>query len=216
MLDSVNITRRQSEIRQQLADLVGKESPDETETRQMGELDTEYRTNETRFRAALIAEDTERRDAGAELETRGGNEWAEMVGKFEMRQVVLALDEGRNLDGSTAEVVTEMRSQNGYQGFPIPWAALALETRAGETIGSGTPDPITTAPIIDRIFPQSVAARMGVASVNIGTGEREYPVTTSAVVSGWAASETGAVAGPTAARPLAASAYFSGWRACGS
>ena len=83
MLDSVNITRRQSEIRQQLAELVGKDKPAEDETRQMADLDTEYRTNETRYRAALVAEDTERRDAGAELETRGGNEWADLVGKFE-------------------------------------------------------------------------------------------------------------------------------------
>ena len=55
MLDSLKITRRQSEIRQQLAGLVGKEAPSEDETRSMETLDTEYRTNETRFRAALVA-----------------------------------------------------------------------------------------------------------------------------------------------------------------
>ena len=56
MLDSVKITRRQSEIRQELATLVGKENPSEDETRSMEALDAEYRTNETRFRAALVAE----------------------------------------------------------------------------------------------------------------------------------------------------------------
>ena len=55
MLDSVKIQRRQSEIRQQLAELVGKETPTEDETRSMGDLDQEYRTNETRYRAALVA-----------------------------------------------------------------------------------------------------------------------------------------------------------------
>ncbi len=34
--------------------------------------------------------------------------------------------------------------------------------------------------------------------VNVGVGALEYPVTTSAVTAGWAATETGAVAGPTA------------------
>ena len=60
MLDSVKIARRQSEIRQQLAELVGKEKPSEDETRQMDTLDGEYRTNETRYRAALVSEDARR------------------------------------------------------------------------------------------------------------------------------------------------------------
>ena len=53
----------------------------------MEALDGEYRSNETRYRAALIAEDEERRDAKDELETRGDREWAELVGRFELRQV---------------------------------------------------------------------------------------------------------------------------------
>jgi hypothetical protein len=52
-------------------------------------------------------------------------------------------------------------------------------------------------PIIDRIFADSAAARMGASMVNIGIGEAEYPVTTSSVAAGWAATETGNVAGPT-------------------
>ena len=196
MLDSVKIARRQSEIRQELAGLVGKDKPTEDETRSMSELDTEYRSNETRFRAALVAEDTERREAGEELETRSDREWAETVAGFELRQVALALDEGRALSGQTNEIVTELRSRGGYRGVPIPWEAL--EVRAGETIASGTPNPIRTAPIIERLFAGSVAARMGGQMVNVGVGELEYPVTTSAVSAGWAASETGNVPGPNA------------------
>ncbi|MEY8826893.1 phage major capsid protein, partial [Sedimentitalea sp. XS_ASV28] len=76
MLDSVKIIRRQSEIRQELATLVGKDNATENETRKMGELDAEYRANETRYRAALIAEDEERQDARGELETRSEREWS--------------------------------------------------------------------------------------------------------------------------------------------
>jgi HK97 family phage major capsid protein len=195
MLDSVKITRRQSEIRQALAGLVGKETPTEDETRSMDTLDREYRANETRFRAALIAEDTERRAAGADLETRSGREWDDLVAGFELRQVALALDEGRALTGKTLEVVTELRSAGGYRGTPVP--LMALETRAGETIASGTPDPISTRPIIDRLFPASVAAKMGAQMISIGSGAVEWPVTTSAVTAGWAPTELGNVAGPT-------------------
>ncbi len=193
MLDSVKIARRQSEIRQQLSTLAGKPTPTEDETRSMETLDAEYRTNETRYRAALIAEDSERRDAGAQLETRAGAEWEALVSGFELRQVALHIDEGRALDGRTLEVVTELRGRGGYRGTPVPW--VALERR--NTVASGTPDPKTTRPIIDRLFPDSVAAKMGAQMIAIESGLTEWPVTTSAIAAGWQTTETGSVAGPT-------------------
>lgn len=195
MLDSVKISKRQSEIRQSLSGLAGKPTPTEDEIRQMGDLDREYSTNETRYRAALIAEDTERRAAGADLESRSDRQFADLITNFEMRQVALHLDEGRALTGQTAEVVQELRSQGGYRGTPVP--LLALEQRAGETVAAGTPDPIQTRPIIDRLFPGSVAAQMGAQMIQIGSGATEWPVTTSSVTAGWAATEEGNVAGPT-------------------
>lgn len=205
MLESVKIARRQSEIRQSLAGLVGKEKPTEDETRSMGDLDLEYRTNETRYRAALITEDQERSKAKGELETRTSKEWNELIQKFELRQVALALDEGRGLDGATSEIVTELRSKGGYRGVPVPWGAL--EVRAGETIASGTPEPKVTMPIIDRLFPASAAAQVGAQVINIDSGLMEWPVATSNVTAAWAATETGSVAGPiayaTTDRPMA-------------
>lgn len=195
MLDSVKIARRQSEIRQSLASLVGKEKPTEDEVRSIEALDLEFRHNETRYRAALICEDTERREAGSELETRSDKEWSDLMAGFELRQVAFALDEGRQLTGKTAEVVTELRSAGGFRGIPVPWGAL--EQRAGETVASGTPNPIQTRPIIDRLFPDSVAARMGAQMISIDSGAVEWPVTTSAVAAGWADGELANVAGPT-------------------
>lgn len=196
MLESVKISRRQSEIRQALAALVGKATPTDDEVRSMTDLDNEFQTNEVRYRGALVAEDNERREAGKDLETRDGKAWSDLIGRFEMRQVVLALDEGKALDGATAEVVTEMRSRGGYRGLPIPW--LALERRAGETIASGTPDPKETRPIIDRLFPASAAGRMGAQMISIDAGLIEWPVVTSSVTAGWASGETANVTGPTA------------------
>jgi HK97 family phage major capsid protein len=196
MLESVKISRRQSEIRQALSALVGKADASEDELRQIETMDKEFRANEIKYRGALISEDAERRDAKDELETRGANEWNELIGKFEMRQVALHLDEGRTLNGATNEIVSELRSRGGYRGVPIPWAAL--EMRSGETVASGVPNPMRTAPIIDRLFAQSVAARMGASMIAIDSGDVEYPVTTSSVAAAWASSETGAVGGPTA------------------
>jgi hypothetical protein len=139
MLTSVKIQKRQSEIRQSLAALVGKDKPDDNEIRALADLDAEYQGNEAKFRGALIVEDTERREAKDDLETRGDKDYAALVDKFEMRQVALFLDEGRLIDGATAEIVSELRSKGGYRGVPIPYQALVLETRAGETIASAFP-----------------------------------------------------------------------------
>ena len=193
MLNSVMIARRQSEIRQQLAALVGNPAASADEVRAMETLDAEYRANETRYRAALIAEDTERREAGADLETRSDRELAELMARFELRQVAFALDEGRELTGQTAEIVQELRSAGGFRGFPVPWAALEQRN----TVASGVANPLATQPIIDRLFPESVAARMGAQSISIDSGLTEWPVVTSSVAAGWAATEGGNVAGPT-------------------
>lgn len=195
MLTSTAITRRQSEVRQRLAELAGETAPTDEQRNELESLEREYGVNETRYRAALIAEDDERRDAGEELETREGREFDDLVAKFELRQVAAFYDEQRALDGETAEVVSEMRSQGAYQGVPVPFAVL--EQRA-DTVASGTPDPLTTAPTIDRLFPQSVASRMGCRLINIPAGEREYPVVTSSIAAGWIATEGGTTATPTA------------------
>ena len=194
MLDSVKITRRQSEIRQAFAGLVAKSDATADELRNIEAMDLEFRGNETRYRAALICEDTERREAGAELETRSESQWTDLVAGFEVRQVALYLQEGRSLDGRTAEVVTELRSKGGYRGTPVPWAALERRN----TVAAGTPNPLSTRPIIDRLFPDSVAARMGAQMISIDSGLTEWPVTTSAVTAGWQTTESGSVAGPTA------------------
>ena len=196
MLESTKIQRRQSEIRQQLAELAGAESlTDETRSK-IDDLDREYQDGERRLRAALIAEDEQRQAAKGELETRSDREWSDMLRGFEMRQVALALDEGRQLDGATGEIVSELRSAGGFRGVPVPWQAL--EQRAGETISTGTPDPISTRPIIDRLFPDSMASAMGGQMIAIDQGAAEWPVVTSSVTAGWQATETGDVAAPVA------------------
>ena len=194
MLESAQVQRRQSEIRQTLAELAGHETLTDEQRSKMDDLDRQYQDNERRYRAALIAEDEQRQAAKGELETRGDREWSDMLAGFEMRQVALALDTGRQLDGQTAEIVAELRDKGGFRGVPVPWEALE---RRDETIASGTPDPMQTRPIIDRLFPDSMAGRMGGQMIAIDSGAVEWPVVTSSVSTGWQATETGAVGGPT-------------------
>lgn len=204
MLQSAQIQRRQSEIREKLSALAANETPTAEQRGEMDTLDGEYRGNESRYRAALIAEDTERRDAGKKLETREGSEWGKLVASFELRQAALNLDEGAALSGATAEVVAELRSKGGYRGIPVPFEVL--EQRAGETVAANLPNPSDIRPLIDRLFPGSVAGAMGAAFVNIGSGSSEWPVVTDGVSVAWAPAELGNVANPspfkTAARSV--------------
>lgn len=194
MLESARIQRRQSEVREQLSALAANESLSEEQRREIDALDKEYRSNEARYRAALIAEDTERREAGKDLETREDREYSELVRNFQVSQVAGFYAENRNLEGATAEIVEEMRSKRSYAGIPVPLEAL--ETRAGETVAAGTPDPISTRPITDRLFADSVAGRMGFQTLSIAAGEAEWPVVTSSVSAGWADGELADVGGP--------------------
>jgi len=150
MLLSQKIARRQSEIREKLASLAGVESPSLEQRSELGTLDAEYGVNEQRYRAALIGEDTERRQADNAMDGQK-SDWGKLVDQFELRQAVAFLDEGRALNGATAEVVQEMRSKGGYQGVPIPLEAL--EQRAGETVAGSVVNPVDFKPIIARLFP---------------------------------------------------------------
>tara|TARA_R110002049_G_scaffold196097_2_gene365180 strand:- start:57 stop:1313 length:1257 start_codon:yes stop_codon:yes gene_type:complete len=183
MLESVRIQKKQSEVREKLAVLAAVETPSDEQLTEMRALDKTYQGNEVQYRAALTSEDTERREAGADFESRSEKEFAELIQNFELRQIAAALDDGSQLSGQTAEVVAEMRSHGSYQGLPIPLEAL--EQRAGETVASGTPDPRETRPIIDRLFPASVMGRMGAQLVNITNGQIEWPVATGGAVVGW-------------------------------
>lgn len=192
MLLSQKIMSRQSEVRELLAALASVQDLDESQAEEMANLDSEYHQNERRYRAALVSEDDARERANHVHDGAERREWGQLVGAFEIRQVVMNLAEGRPLAGETAEVVTELRNRGGYRGCPVP--ILALESRAGTTssdVGSST----LTMPIIDRLFPDSMAAAMGGSLRTIQTGAVEYPVSTSKVAAAWATTEGGDVAG---------------------
>jgi HK97 family phage major capsid protein len=201
MLLSTTISRKQSELRQELAGLAGKESPEQAELDRMSAIDKEYQNNEVRLRSALLSESTELEKARGELETRETKEWSSLLDHFEIRQAVLyQTEKNYQLSGETAEVISELHSRakaanQNIRGVMIPLESLQI--RAGETVASGTPTPKFVAPIIQRLFPQSVAALVGSELINVTSGFYEIPVTTSTISAGWSATEIGNVAGPT-------------------
>lgn len=188
MLRSQTLELRQSEIRSRLAELQSGEEITDEQHGQMDELTTEFRRNETELRAALIGEDADRQ-AHAPDDSQA-RERRSLIDSFEIRQAIGVLTERTAmLSGPTAELVQEMRSADkaNYQGIPIPYEAL-LEQRT-DTVSSGTPTPEMTAPIVDRIFADSVAQRMGIRQINVPFGDRVFPVAIAGAAFNWVASE---------------------------
>lgn len=194
MLLSKKLELERSKVRQQLGELAAKDAPTEEETRSMQTLDTQYGQLEQRFRAALISEDSERRAANEDFANNETREYSKLVDRFELRQIAACLDNGEQLSGETLEVVTELRSRGNYAGLPVPLEAL--EIRSGETVAGGVFDPKQTRPVIERLFPASVAAQMGIELITIDHGAVEWPVSTGGATAAWAGSELGDVGGP--------------------
>ena len=135
----------------------------------MEDLDAEYRTNETRYRGRA---DRRGRTSGARpranSRTRGGREWADLVAGFEMRQVALALDEGRQLDGRTAEVVTELRARRrlSRRAGAVGGARTARRRDRRQRHAGPDPDAADHRPAVSRTC---AAARMGAQMIAIDT-----------------------------------------------
>ena len=154
MLDSVKIARRQSEIRQALAGLVGKDTPSEDETRSMETLDSEYRTerNPLPRRAGRRGQRAARGQAPSWRPATDG-QWADLVRRLR----AAAGGAGRS---TRAEPPTAGRPRwcrrcaatGGYRG--VPGAVAGAGTALGRDHRlAACFDPMQMRPVIDRLFP---------------------------------------------------------------
>ena len=120
MLRSQTLQLGQSEIRGRLAELQSGDEITDEQRGEMGELTGEYQNNETELRAAMISEEGDRQANAPE--DGQAVEWRRHIENFEIRQAIGALSERTaRLTGPTAEVVEELRGQDGakYQGIQV-------------------------------------------------------------------------------------------------
>ena len=165
MLQSQKLALRASEIRTRLAALAAVEEMTEEQRTELGNLRTEYGDIETRYQAALIAEDKppeHRRD------TPEGRELRAMVEGANVGSIFEAVLEHRQTVGREKE----LQDHYGLAANAVPLAML--ETRAV------TPAPADVgqnqAAIVPGVFPQSCAAFLGVDMPTVGVGEAVFPV----------------------------------------
>ena len=156
---------RRSETREKINDLIRTgTSQEDISSREA--LEVELKATETELRAAIEAE-------GAANTSPESREWAGLNSRFDLGQMFTNVMEHRMSTGPIAEV----QKERGLAANAIPTDMLMVEHRAA------TPAPgqvgQNQAMITGYVFPQSVAAFLGIPSDMVPVGDATFPVLTS-------------------------------------
>ncbi|MCY4028367.1 MAG: phage major capsid protein [Acidobacteria bacterium] len=185
MTQSQKLTVRASEIRTRLNEIAGLAADAVTDEvrAETDRLTTEYGTVETQLRAAIVAEDEERREA----ETRGGDVDAEtralraLQERTSLGRYLAGFADGEALTGAEKELA-ETRGLS-TAGNVIPWDALLppsgapVELRADAvTPAPASGNPVGQSEIVQRVFARAAVGRLGVAMPSVPVGTASYPV----------------------------------------
>ena len=180
MKNSQTILLDISETREELNGLVSKSEMSSEEEQKMQSLTEKIQGLEKRYRAAVVAEDTDSEQNGTETETSTETiELNKLREAVSVGEIINAQLETRSVEGETAEYLQE----KGLASNQVPIEILTpgtfnvpnakLETRATDAPG----DVQTNQQMfLDAMFPQSVAQFMGVRFDTVEAGESVYPV----------------------------------------
>ena len=195
---------RQSETREKLNALVGKDELSDTERADLTAQQTAMRAIETELREALVERDESDDgddDAGGAPEDAECRERRELREKVTIGGYLRACLLGRQPTGAEDEYAAAM----GCPGM-VPLTMLGqtleerqsahgamLETRAGETPAPADASlPHTHAPIVPALFDRSVAGALGIEMPTVGTGIQSYPVLSANLTGGIVAEDADA------------------------
>ena len=165
MTPTQKIQLRMSELRQKINDMpeIRVDDADKLAVRQ--KLVDELKAQEVELRAAIEADDA----ANTTSESR---EWADVSGRFDLGEMFTNVIEHR----ASAGAIGEVQSERGLGANDIPTEMLMekrVVTPAPANVGR------TQTEITGFVFPQSVAAFMGIQSPIVPVGDTAFPVLTS-------------------------------------
>ena len=150
--------------REKLNDLVAAESADDITQRD--KLSADLKAMETELRAAIELD-------GAASTSPESREWAGLNSRFDLADMFTGVMEHRASSG----VIAEVQKERGLAANAIPTELLMVEHRAV------TPAPTdvgqSRSQITGYVFPQSVAAFLGISSDIVPVGDASFPVLTS-------------------------------------
>ena len=186
MRKSVKLQLEQSEKREKINDLLGKDELTDEERSEMDTLTKRMQEIETELRAALVAEgETEERARAAFAgepvteTTPEERELARLTSEASLGAIFSATLEHRATEGVEAELQQHLK----LSANQVPLALFRDRDRAPVEHRAVTPAPDNVGrnmqPIIPAVFPQSVAAFLGVDMPTVGVGEAVFPVLTT-------------------------------------
>ena len=199
----------QSEKRQKINELLGKEEKTEQELNELQDLTKRMQELEIETRAAIVSEgEEESRKLGEHHQ--GDGESAEIRSLFNqvsLNDYLVSASAGTGLDGAAKELNEALKTPvlGASGGVAIPYAVLLerrnsepeVETRAYTTT-SNNDGQETQRPILQRLFGPGVMDALGVRIDSVPVGRAEWPLITG----GATAAQT--KEGTDAAAPVAA------------
>ena len=192
MTKSQKLQIEQSEKRERINALLGKDELTDDERAELGTLTTRAQEVEIELRAAIVAEAGEADERRAEFEngSNGDGEMAEhraLMDGATLAEYLNHAQAGTALDGREAELnaAAEVRAAGG--GTAIPWAmldtpelrAVRREVRADAATTTTQLDGGTMQrPILQRLFGRDIIAALGVRIDTVPAGMSEWPLLT--------------------------------------
>lgn len=174
MTASQRIALKRSETRQRLAEIGELEGDDYTpEIRdEEKKLQREFRSLETRYRSALIAETAQAAEQRFKNDDGEGRELRSLLRRVRLAEYIDAARQGREVREAEAEFnqATGMTKPNGF-----PLRLLAPETRAT----TDTDAKASQKSWLQRVFAESASSHLGVTHESVSPGAATFPVVTS-------------------------------------
>ena len=201
MLDSHTYDLRSREIRSRLNELSGMEESEEVLS-EMDTLSREFRSVDTKYRAALVRESQES-DTRTYADDSEGREIRDLLSAVSLTDYLGPAVQGVGISGRAGELNSALGipiiGANG--GVAVPWAFLeqradipdTLETRAFTTttqLDGGE----NQRPIMQRLFGPGIMDTLGVRLDAVPAGKTEWPLITAGTTIGQVAEGTAAAA----------------------
>ena len=206
MTPAQRLQLEQSEKRQRINELLGKEDMTAEERTELGTLTTRMQQIEPELRAAIVVESAENEQAEREASARGEDdgqtpeerERAELRTKARVGDFIAAALKGRVVDGASAEFAAACGVGGG---IPMDLWEEPERRQAEHRADAPTPAPSTVGvnlqPIRPAVFAPSVLPSLGVSMPRVASGTYAEGVITTSMTAGSKAK--GAAADSTAA-----------------
>ena len=164
---------KQSTIRESINTLLGNDARTDEQNGELVKLTAEGQTIEPEIRAAIVASPDPEGTQAVENEDAEARQRRELSDQSDLARIYTAVIEHRQVDGRERELQTEL----GLSANNVPLSMLRTPEQRAVTPAPGNVGQ-NQAPIIPYVFPQSVAAFLGVDMPTVGVGEAVFPVLT--------------------------------------